>query len=83
MIAMMADGWTSAEERAFGRIMRAGLLERLPAIRLYRRCESSELKALNIARRPSDAEIQRRNVQSERMRIRNEANHAKVVEIVS
>jgi hypothetical protein len=40
--------WADAEERAFARLMQLGL-ERMPAIRLFRRCQSNLEKALAIA----------------------------------
>lgn len=42
--------WTAAEESAFRQIMTVSDLERLPAIRLYRRCKSNLAKALQIAK---------------------------------
>jgi hypothetical protein len=66
-------GWSDTEEHAFAAIMRVGLLERLPAIRLYRRSGNDFLKALKVAKqeRPTDAELARRKAQSERIRSRN------------
>lgn len=54
--------WTQEQEQAFSQIMAVGLLERLPAIRLYRRSNENPDKALKIAlaERPSDAEVKRR-----------------------
>ena len=43
--------WTEQEERAFAEIMAAGKIERLPAIRLYRRCRGDLRKALKYARK--------------------------------
>ena len=43
-------GWTEVEEKAFKSIMEAGSLERMPAIRLYRRCLCDIDKALRIAK---------------------------------
>lgn len=45
-----AAAWSALEELAFDEIMKTGGLERLPAIRLYRRCGSDLPKALTIAR---------------------------------
>ena len=42
-------GWTDEEEVAFAQIMEAGGLERLPAIRLYRRLGSDLKRALKYA----------------------------------
>jgi len=42
-------GWTYEEEKAFAEIMAAGGLERLPAIRLYRRFKGSLTKSLKYA----------------------------------
>lgn len=42
--------WTHEEESAFKQIMGVGSLERLPAIRLYRRCKDDLTKALQIAK---------------------------------
>lgn len=47
-------GWTDAEEAAFAQIMAAGRLERLPAIRLYRRCRCALNRALQIASESSE-----------------------------
>lgn len=41
--------WTPNEESAFGQLMHVGHLERMPAIRLYRRCRCDLKKALAIA----------------------------------
>jgi hypothetical protein len=43
-------GWTDEEEQVFAEIMRAGRLERLPAIRLYKRCRSNASEAVTLAR---------------------------------
>jgi hypothetical protein len=42
--------WTSEEESAFQQIMAVSDLERLPAIRLFRRCNDDLAKALKIAK---------------------------------
>lgn len=42
-------GWTDEEEAAFSAIMEAGKMERLPAIRLYRRLRGDLKKALRYA----------------------------------
>jgi hypothetical protein len=42
--------WTTTEETAFQQIAQAGQLERLPAIRLYRRFRGDLSKALHIAK---------------------------------
>lgn len=41
--------WSPAEERDFSQLMTAGHLDRLPAIRLYRRCRADLKRALPIA----------------------------------
>jgi hypothetical protein len=43
------ETWTPNEESAFGQLMQVGHLERMPAIRLYRRCRCDLKKALAIA----------------------------------
>lgn len=43
-------GWTPTEESAFRQIVAVTDLERLPAIRLYRRCKDNLAKALQIAK---------------------------------
>jgi hypothetical protein len=43
------DGWSELEEKDFAELMEVGHFERLPAIRLYRRCWGSLTKALAIA----------------------------------
>jgi hypothetical protein len=43
-------GWAVAEELAFDELMSAGNLERLPAIRLFRRCGGDLKRAVEIAR---------------------------------
>lgn len=43
-------GWSDAEEADFAQLMAAGNLERLPAIRLYRRMKCDLQKALKYAR---------------------------------
>jgi hypothetical protein len=63
------ENWSAAEESAFAEIMRVGHLDRLPAIRLYRR--SGELnKALVIAaaEAPTDAEMARHKAFGEKMK---------------
>ena len=47
---MEIQGWTAAEESAFQQIMAVSDLDRLPAIRLYRRCKDNLAKALQIAK---------------------------------
>jgi hypothetical protein len=69
LIEMTLQGWTVAEESAFAQIMQIGHLDRLPAIRLYRR--SGELnKALVIAaaEAPTDAELARHKAFGEKMK---------------
>lgn len=75
-----SKSWNDFEESAFAAIMNAGLLERLPAIRLYRRCKSDLARALVLAAqgRPSDSDISRRKALADRVRARN---RAKVLQI--
>jgi hypothetical protein len=65
--------WTDEEECAFAEIMAAGKLERLTAIRLYRRFKGDLQKALKSARRdaPTDQEVIRRTGVAARMRLRH------------
>jgi hypothetical protein len=42
-------GWTPDEESAFEQIARAGDIQRLPAIRLWRRCRQDLSRALRLA----------------------------------
>jgi hypothetical protein len=44
------NAWTPEEEASFQQLMAAGHLERLPVIRLYRRCRCNLTKALAIAK---------------------------------
>jgi hypothetical protein len=64
--------WTDAEEKAFSQLMAAGRLERLPAIRLFRRCKSRLEKAMPIAtaEAPNEAEIIRRKALGDAARLR-------------
>ncbi len=57
----MTDSWSEVEERDFAKVMEAGKLERMPAIRLYRRCRGNLDLALAIATAsaPSETEIAR------------------------
>jgi len=69
LIELPLEGWTAAEESAFAQIMQVGHLDRLPAIRLYRR--SGELnKALVIAaaEAPTDVELARHKAFGEKMK---------------
>ena len=68
----MKTRWTEVDERAFAQLMRVAHLERMPAIRLYRRCSSHLEKALAIAMReaPTDNEIVRRKACAEACRQR-------------
>ena len=43
-------GWSDEEEAAFAQLMEAGGMERLPAIRLYRRMDCNLEKALRHAK---------------------------------
>ena len=52
-------GWTDEEETAFAEIMAAGQIERLPAIRLYRRCRSNLNRALEYARETAGLKAKR------------------------
>jgi hypothetical protein len=61
LIEMTLQGWAAAEESAFAQIMQIGHLDRLPAIRLYRR--SGELNEA-----PTDAEIARHKAFGEKMK---------------
>ena len=50
--------WTKSEEQGFSEIMKAGNMERLPAIRLFRRVGGDIARALQIAKRGlSDSQI--------------------------
>ena len=42
--------WSAETESAFGAIQKTGRLHRLPAIRLFRRCDGNVTKALDIAK---------------------------------
>jgi len=66
-------GWTDEEECAFAEIMAAGKLERLPAIRLYRRFKGDLGKAVKCARRdaPTNQEAVRRTRVAARTRLRH------------
>ena len=65
-------GWTSAEESAFAQIMQAGHLDRMRAVRLYRRCGEDLTRGLEIARAeaPTEAESISRKASGERLRLR-------------
>ena len=68
----METGWTEVDERAFAQLMQVAHLQRMPAIRLYRRCRSNFDKALAVATaeaRP-DKEIARRKACAEACRRR-------------
>lgn len=54
-------GWTDEEERAFARIMATGQMERMSAIRLYRRCRGNLAKALKYATESAFAKEAARN----------------------
>jgi hypothetical protein len=73
--------WTEQEERAFADLMKAGRLERLPAIRLYRRCKDDLTRALAVAvaEAPTDAQIARRKAVGDRMRVRHAQKRSKTV----
>jgi hypothetical protein len=64
--------WTPDEEQAFARLMQAGRIERLPAIRLYRRCNGDLTRALAVAvaDAPTDTEIARRKAFGDAVRLR-------------
>ena len=64
------SAWTPEEEAAFARLMKVGPLERLPAIRLYRRCRGNLDRALRIAEagRPTPGELARRAAAGARLR---------------
>lgn len=64
------SGWTPEEEAAFARLMEVGRLERVPAIRLYRRCGGNLDRALRIAEagRPTPGELTRRAAAGARLR---------------
>jgi hypothetical protein len=47
--AETGKGWTPDEESAFEQIARAGDIERLSAIRLWKRCRQDLTKALRLA----------------------------------
>lgn len=52
-------GWTNAEEKAFAQIMATGELDRLSAIRLYRRMQGNLAKALRYASESREMKAQR------------------------
>jgi hypothetical protein len=58
----MELNWTEQEEQTFADLMKAGRLERLPAIRLYRRCNDNLGRALAIAtaEAPTGRQVARR-----------------------
>ena len=69
LIEMTLQGWTAAEESAFAKVMQVGHLDRLPAIRLYRR--TGELKralVIAAAEAPTDAELARHKAFGEKMK---------------
>jgi hypothetical protein len=80
----MEFNWTEQEEQAFADIMAAGRLERLPAIRLFRRCKDNLTRALVIAtaEAPSDAQIARRKIVGDRMRARHAQKRSKTAPTV-
>jgi len=61
--------WTAQEESNIAAIMSAGMIERLPAIRLYARCSRDMQTALRVAAKeaPTEAELHRREVAKSRM----------------
>lgn len=61
------NAWTPEEESAFQKLMAAGHLERMPAIRLFRRCRCDLKKALALARTDAPA-IARNKARAERTR---------------
>jgi hypothetical protein len=54
---MDGKGWTDEEEHAFTEIMVTGGLERLPAIRLYRRFGCDLKRALKYAKSMGEARV--------------------------
>jgi hypothetical protein len=66
------QAWTATEEQAFSRLMEAGRMERMKAIRLYRRCKGNLKRALAIAaaNTPTAEEATRRAALGERARLR-------------
>jgi hypothetical protein len=71
--------WNQQDETAFAELMRVGRLERLPAIRLYRRCGDNLARALGVAsaEAPTDAQIARRKAVGDRMRARHAQKRSK------
>lgn len=55
----METEWTQEQEMAFARIMEVGHIDRLPAIRLFRRYSNDLAKALEIATSNLATEAQR------------------------
>lgn len=64
--------WTSTEEQGFAQLIYVGRIERLVAIRLYRRCHDNLTRALAIAtaEAPTDSEITRRKTLGDAVRLR-------------
>jgi hypothetical protein len=69
----VTDSWSELEERDFAKVMEAGKLERMPAIRLYRRCRGNLDRALVIAtaNAPSETEIARHRAVGNAARMRH------------
>jgi len=66
--------WTDAEEKAFARLMELGF-ERMPAIRLFRRCQSNLKKALAFAEREAPTKARHKaasEAAKEKARLRRE-----------
>ncbi len=64
-----SKSWTPEEEAAFAKIMMTGDLERLPAIRLWKRCNKDLGKALPLAEQtyaPAPAQIDRNRTNAAR-----------------
>ena len=63
-------GWTPEEESAFAQIMRSGDVERLPAIRFWKRCRKDLGKALRLAKETyalTPAELERNRSSAARL----------------
>lgn len=62
------DAWTAEEESAFAQLMTAGHLERMQAIRLFRRCRCNLAKALAIAKTNAPTVVRNRAAGQARIR---------------
>jgi hypothetical protein len=64
--------WTATEEKAFAQLMEAGRLERVPAIRVYRRYKGNMTRAMGLAtaEAPTDDELVRRKAFGDAARLR-------------